>query len=163
VWVAEQSDTRAGFGGQILIYQGADLAGPNAANATPVRIDLGAETADLCRTATGANPVRPHMMAFTRTYSHAVLSFVASGHVVIFEAASRKPLTCMQTTVSETTKTRQAHAAFPAPDGSYILVANQNGKAAGTDRHRPCQGHVHAQRGGHARPRDVHHAERPPV
>ena len=26
------------------------------------------------------------------------------------------------------TGTRQAHAAYPAPDGSYILVANQNGK-----------------------------------
>jgi hypothetical protein len=34
----------------------------------------------------------------------------------------------LETTVSETTGTRQAHAAFPAPDGSYILVANQNGK-----------------------------------
>lgn len=55
-------------------------------------------------------------------------SFVASGHVVIFDAETRTPLSCFETTVSEITKTRQAHAAFPAPDGSYILVANQNGK-----------------------------------
>ncbi len=128
VWIADQSDTRQGFGGQILIYQGADLAGPGAANAMPIRVDLGAETADLCRTATGRDPVRPHMILFNADHTHAVLSFVASGHVVIFEAASRKPLSCLQTTVSEATKTRQAHAAFPAPDGSYILVANQNGK-----------------------------------
>src|SRR5688572_21988977 len=128
VWIADQSDTRAGFGGQLLIYQGADLGGPNAAQATPERIDLGAETADICRASTGSNPVRPHMLLFNRAHTHAVLSFVASGHVVVMDAAGRKPLACTQTTVSETTKTRQAHAAFPAPDGSYILVANQNGK-----------------------------------
>ncbi len=128
VWIADQSDTRPGFGGQLLIYQGADLSGANAAQATPARIDLGAATADLCRASTGSNPVRPHMLLFNRTHAHAVLSFVASGHVVVFDAASRRPLACMQTSLSETTKTRQAHAAFPAPDGSYILVANQNGK-----------------------------------
>jgi hypothetical protein len=126
VWIADQSDTRQGFGGQVLIYQGADLAG--GAQATPQRIDLGAETADLCRASTGTNPTRPHMILFNSSYSHAVISFVASGHVAIIEAGSRKPLACVQTTLSETTKTRQAHAAFPAPDGSYILVANQNGK-----------------------------------
>lgn len=128
VWIADQSDTRQGFGGQVLIYQGADLTGPAAAQATPFRIDLGAETADLCRAATSRDPVRPHMILFNRDHTHAVLSFVASGHVVIFDAESRKPLSCLQTTVSEATKTRQAHAAFPAPDGSYILIANQNGK-----------------------------------
>jgi hypothetical protein len=128
VWIADQSDTRPGFGGQLLIYQGADLSGPSAAQATAARIDLGAGTADLCRTSTGSNPVWPHMLLFNRSHTHAVLSFVASGHVVVFDAASRQPLSCMQATVSETTKTRQAHAAFPAPDGSYILVANQNGK-----------------------------------
>ena len=128
VWIADQSDTRPGFGGQLLIYQGADLAGAAAAKATPARTDLGAETADLCQKATGSNPVRPHMILFNQSQTHAILSFVASGHVVIFDAESRKPLTCLQTTVSESTKTRQAHAAFPAPDGSYVLVANQNGK-----------------------------------
>ena len=128
VWVADQSDTRPGFGGQLLIYQGADMSGPSAAQATPARIDLGAETADLCRSATGRDPVRPHMILFNQAHTHAILSFVASGHVVVFDAALRKPLACLQTTVSETTKTRQAHASFPAPDGSYIVVANQNGK-----------------------------------
>lgn len=128
VWTADQSDTRPGFGGQILIYQGADVTGPTAAKATPLRIDLGAETADLCRAATGRDPVRPHMLLFNRDHTHAVLSFVASGHVVVFDAQSRRPLSCLQTTVSATTNTRQAHAAFPAPDGSFILIANQNGK-----------------------------------
>jgi hypothetical protein len=146
VWIADQSDTRPGFGGQILIYQGADVTAAGAAAAVPQRVDLGAETADVCRASTGANPVRPHMVLFNQSHTHAVVSFVASGHVAIFDAASSKPLSCMQTTVSETTKTRQAHAAFPAPDGSYILVANQNGKrleridtnfATNTFRHNP--------------------------
>jgi hypothetical protein len=128
VWLADQSDTRPGFGGQLLIYEGSDLMGWRASKATPiVRLDLGAETADLCRATTNRNPVRPHMIAFNNTHSHAVVSFVASGHVVIFDAKRRKPLSCFETTVGST-GTRQAHAAFPAPDGSYILVANQNGK-----------------------------------
>jgi hypothetical protein len=129
LWVADQSDTRPGYGGQLLIYDGAALMGKNPAMATPkTRIDLGAETAALCHTATGRNPTRPHMVLFNQEHSHAVISFVASGHVVIFDAAARTPLRCFETTISSTTKTRQAHAAFPAPDGSYILVANQNGK-----------------------------------
>lgn len=134
VWIADQSDTRPaiggqpGFGGQLLIYEGSDLMGQDASDATPiVRLDLGAATADLCRASTGRNPVRPHMILFNNEHTHAVLSFVASGHVVIFDAEARKPLACFETTVG-TTKTRQAHAAYPAPDGSYILVANQNGK-----------------------------------
>jgi hypothetical protein len=129
LWVADQSDTRPGYGGQLLIFDGADLMGKDPASAKPTtRIDLGAETAALCHAATGRNPTRPHMVLFNQQHSHAVVSFVASGHVVIFDAAARKPLQCFETTVSTTTKTRQAHAAFPAPDGTYILVANQNGK-----------------------------------
>lgn len=128
VWLADQSDTRPGHGGQILIYDGARLSGKQPEQAQPsVRLDLGAETAELCRTATGRNPVRPHMILFNTRHTHAVVSFVASGHVVIFDAERRKPLQCFETTVGST-GTRQAHAAFPAPDGSYILVANQNGK-----------------------------------
>jgi hypothetical protein len=127
--MADQSDTRPGFGGQVLIFEGTDLMGPRPGEPAPTaRLDLGAETADLCRAATGRNPVRPHMILFNEQHTHAVLSFVASGHVVIFDADARRPLNCFEMTVSETTGTRQAHAAFPAPDGSYILVANQNGK-----------------------------------
>jgi hypothetical protein len=128
VWIADQSDTRPGHGGQILIYDGARLYGKQPEQATPsVRLDLGADTAALCRAATGRNPVRPHMILFNTEQTHAVVSFVASGHVVIFDAGRRTPLQCFETTVGST-GTRQAHAAFPAPDGSYILVANQNGK-----------------------------------
>ena len=128
VWIADQSDTRPGHGGQILIYEGSRLYGRHPEQARPsARLDLGDAAAQLCMAATGRNPVRPHMIQFNSEYTHAVVSFVASGHVVIFDAERRKPLQCFETTVGST-GTRQAHAAFPAPDGSYILVANQNGK-----------------------------------
>lgn len=128
VWLADQSDTRPGHGGQILIYEGSDLMGNAATKARPtVRLDLGEATSDLCRATTGRSPVRPHMLLFNHDHTHAILSFVASGHVVIFDAATREPLNCFETSVG-TTGGRQAHAAFAAPDGSYILVANQNGK-----------------------------------
>jgi hypothetical protein len=129
VWIADQSDTRPGHGGQLLIFEGDDLRAEHPEAAQPrQRLDLGGETGALCRSTTGRDPVRPHMLLFNADRTHAVLSFVASGHVVVFDAVTRAPLACLETTVSSTTKTRQAHAAYPAPDGSYILVANQNGK-----------------------------------
>jgi hypothetical protein len=65
VWIADQSDTRPGFGGQLLIFEGSDLMGNAAAKARPIlRLDLGAETAALCVGSTGRNPVRPHMILF---------------------------------------------------------------------------------------------------
>jgi hypothetical protein len=67
------------------------------------------------------------MVFFNRTNSHAILSFVASGHVVVFNARTREPVACLISSVGAG-GARQAHAAFPAPDDSYILVANQNGK-----------------------------------
>jgi hypothetical protein len=128
VWIADQSDTRPGYGGQLLIYDGKDLYGRHAARATPiVRLDLGGAVSDLCLASTGRRPVRPHMVLFNSEYSHAILSFVASGHVVVLDAETRAPLSCIETTIGST-GTRQAHAAFPSPDGSFILVANQNGK-----------------------------------
>jgi hypothetical protein len=128
VWIVDQSDTRGlDHGGTLYIFSGADLRGKAAASAKPSAvIDLGGETSALCRDKTGAAPVRPHMVLFNRGHTHATLAFVASGHVVVFDAAKRKPLDCVRTSQSPTG--RQAHAAFPSPDGSYILVANQNGK-----------------------------------
>jgi hypothetical protein len=129
VWLVDQSNTNGtAFGGTILIYDGDDLEGRRAASAGPVNaIDLSGATAGLCMASTGANPVRPHMISFNSTHSHAILSFVASGHVVIFNAETRAPLACIRTSTGAG-GARQAHAATPAPDDSYILVTNQNGK-----------------------------------
>jgi hypothetical protein len=128
VWIIDQSDSPGlKHGGKIYVFQGAQFAGgrtPDAAGATA--IDLGGAASALCRGRTGADPVRPHMVLFNRGFTHAVVAFVASGHVLVLDAATREPVDCLRTTQSPTG--RQAHAAFPAPDGSFILVANQNGK-----------------------------------
>ena len=127
VWLIDQSDSPGkNFGGTLYIYDSGDLAASGASTVPRERIDLAGDVATLCNSSTGANPVRPHMLLFNRDHSHAVLSFVASGHVVVFDASSRRPLSCTRTTQSPTG--RQAHAAYPAPDGSFIVVANQNGK-----------------------------------
>ncbi|MDQ3256339.1 MAG: hypothetical protein M3R15_21030, partial [Acidobacteriota bacterium] len=129
VWLVDQSDSFGKtYGGTIHIYEGSDLNGRDASSATPTDVlDLSDATAALCVTQTGANPERPHMLFFNAAHSHAILSFVASGHVVVFEAATRTPVACVRTSVGAGGQ-RQAHAATPTPDDSYILVANQNGK-----------------------------------
>ena len=93
----------------------------------PEKIDLGVGAAVLCLDKTGANPVRPHMIAMNASQSHAIISFVASGHVLIMDARTRTPIDCIRTSVGAG-GARQVHFAIPSPDESYIAVANQNGK-----------------------------------
>lgn len=128
VWAVDQSDSPGyAYGGTLYVFEGDSLAGEGAADAMPHdRVDLGGATARLCMEETAANPVRPHMLLFNTENTHAVISFVASGHVVIMDASTREPLGCFRSTESPTG--RQAHAAFPSPDGSYVIVANQSGK-----------------------------------
>ena len=126
VWLVDQSNaTGLAYGGKIYIYP--DTALTATAAPVPAVIDLAGETAALCLASTAGNPARPHMLFFNAAQTHAVLSFVASGHVVIFNAVTRAPLACLRTSAGAG-GSRQAHSAFPAPDGSYIAVANQNGK-----------------------------------
>jgi hypothetical protein len=130
VWIVDQSGTHpgnpSGPGGTLHIFDGPGLMGEAAASAEPTRrIDLGALVSAPCAP-TGKVPVRPHMILFNQAHTHGILSFVASGHVVILDADSRTPLACFL--MSQSGTGQQAHAAFPAPDGSYIVVANQSGK-----------------------------------
>jgi hypothetical protein len=130
VWVVDQSGTQAGTpsgpGGTLHIFDGPTLMGASAESAQPSdKIDLGPLVSGVCA-ATGKVPVRPHMILFNREHTHGILSFVASGHVVIFDAESRTPVACFL--MSQSGTGQQAHAAYPAPDGSYIVVANQSGK-----------------------------------
>ena len=100
----------------------------DAATATPEVVDLGGATSGLCMSETGAFPVRPHMLSFSPgRSSHAIISFVASGHVVFLDAETRQPVKCFRTEVGAA-NARQAHAIYPTPRGEYMLVANQNGK-----------------------------------
>lgn len=127
VWLVDQSNTAGtSFGGTIYIYDD-EAVRQDAATAVHEVVNLGAATASLCLLQTGAVPVRPHMLTFNSSNTHAVLAFVASGHVVIFDAATRTPVQCFRTEPGAG-GSRQAHAVWVAPDESYILVANQNGK-----------------------------------
>jgi hypothetical protein len=128
VWLIDQSNnTGTTFGGKIAIYDGPALAASPQLATPASTIDLGAATSALCMARTGANPVRPHMLFFNEKHDRAVLAFVASGHVVVFDAERRTPLACVRTSAGAA-GARQAHAAIPSPDNSYILIANQNGK-----------------------------------
>jgi DNA-binding beta-propeller fold protein YncE len=84
-------------------------------------VDLGGAARALCLAQTGSAPRRPHMFFFSANHSHVVLSFVATGHVLFMNAATRAPIACIDVGV-------QAHAAVLAPDQTYVVVANQNGK-----------------------------------
>jgi hypothetical protein len=129
VWAIDQSNSSGrAFGGTLYIWEGHDLENAHlAATATPVRIDLGGAAAELCLAQTGAYPVRPHMMAMSPAQTHAIISFVASGHVLFMDAAARLPVACFRTSPGAG-GARQAHMATPSPDGTYVTVANQNGK-----------------------------------
>lgn len=131
VWLVDQSNTNPTssaptYGGRIHIYDGSDLR-RDASSAEAEVIELSGQTAGLCRATTGANPVRPHMIYFNARQTHAVLAFVASGHVVIFDAKKREAVACFRSEVGAG-GARQAHAAVPTPDDRFIIVANQNGK-----------------------------------
>jgi hypothetical protein len=128
VWLVDQSNSNGKtYGGTIYIYDGEDLI-KNTSNATATDvIDLGGAVSTMCMESTSANPVRPHMLVFNSDDSYASLSFVASGHVVFFNARTRQPLACFRTEPGAG-GARQAHAVWATRDDRYVLVANQNGK-----------------------------------
>jgi hypothetical protein len=100
VSVVDQSNSLGTtFGGTIHVFDGSDRAGAKAERAAPMHvIDLAGATAALCTGATGAAPVRPHMLFFNTARTHALLAFVASAHVVVFDAATRAAVTCGRST-----------------------------------------------------------------
>ena len=126
IWAIDQSNSPGKtFGGTLYIYDGKRLE--RGAEALVDRIDLGEAAAQLCFAKTAANPVRPHMIAMNASQSHAIISFVASGHVLIMNAQTREPIDCIRTSIGAG-GARQVHFAIPSPDETYIAVANQNGK-----------------------------------
>jgi YVTN family beta-propeller protein len=129
VWAIDQSNSPGkSYGGTIHIWDGHVLENAQlAAEAESEAIDLGGAAAQLCFAKTGANPVRPHMLAINASQTHAIVSFVVSGHVLFLDAATREPLDCIRTSVGAG-GARQVHFAIPSPDETYVAVANQNGK-----------------------------------
>jgi len=110
----------------VYIWDGHDLEN-KAKTAIPEKVDLGVGAAAFCLALTGANPARPHMLTMNASNTHAIISFVASGHVLFLNAKTRQPVACIRTSVGST-GARQVHQSFPSPDETYVAVANQNGK-----------------------------------
>lgn len=129
VWAIDQSNSPGlTFGGTLYIWDGPALEQANAAaDVAPERIDLAGDAAALCFAKTEANPVRPHMLAINPSQTYAIVSFVASGHVLFLDAATRQPVDCIRTSIGAG-GARQVHFAIPSPDEAYVSVANQNGK-----------------------------------
>ncbi len=128
IWLLDQANTHDSdnngsldSGGHLYIYQGDDFAGNGVPNPTPLKIDLGGAISETVKTATGTAPVRPHYISFNPTGTHAVITFVATGHLIVIEAATRQLVYSVDVGA-------QAHAANVSPTNDYILVANQNGK-----------------------------------
>jgi DNA-binding beta-propeller fold protein YncE len=67
------------------------------------------------------------MLAINPSQTHAIISFVGSGHVLFMDAKTRVPVACFQTSAGAG-GARQAHMSAPSPDETYVTVANQNGK-----------------------------------
>jgi hypothetical protein len=136
VWLTDQNNT-AGFsaaaprgthGGRGVIYDGADLDNPAGPVDAPTVLDM----ANLFAVGgpnnpTGAPVVRPHMVATSPNQRFVALAFVASGHVAIFDGATKQPLALFRMSPGGG-GARQAHAAEWLRDGSALIVANQNGK-----------------------------------
>lgn len=129
VWAIDQSNSPGKtYGGTLYVWNGRDLENRHRApRAQAEKVDLGGGASDLCLATTGAVPVRPHMMAMSPDQTHAVVAFVATGHVLFIEATTRRPVACFRMSPGAG-GAQQAHMATPSPDGTYVTVANQNGK-----------------------------------
>ena len=128
VWAIDQSNSPGkAYGGTLYIWDGHALENMADASAQPEKIDLGGAASEFCLARTGANPVRPHMMAINASRTHAIVSFVATGHVLFLDAGTRQPVACFRMSAGDA-GARQAHMATPSPDETYVTVANQNGK-----------------------------------
>jgi DNA-binding beta-propeller fold protein YncE len=119
VWIIDQADA-ANDGNKLYIFSSA-IADEPRPGPRPARLP---EVVDLQAAAQGVGDgpgVRPHILSFNSTHSHAVIAYLVSRHVQVIRAVDRKVVASID--VGE-----QAHAAVPAPDDSFILVSNQDGK-----------------------------------
>lgn len=121
LWVLDQADTSPIGGGTLYVFDGSALAGERPSPAY---------TVNLAEAALGVGDgigKRPHMIAFDRSGTHAVIANVASGHVQIVRASDRKVTGSVRMTAGAGSAI-QAHAALVTPADDAIVVMNQNGK-----------------------------------
>ena len=121
LWVVDQAETTPTGGGTLYVYKGADLKG-----ATPAP----AYTVNLGEAALGVGDgvgKHGHSIAFNPAMTHAVISYVDSGHVQVIRASDRKVVASIKMTGSAAGPAAP-HASAVTPTGDAIIVANQGGK-----------------------------------
>jgi DNA-binding beta-propeller fold protein YncE len=121
LWVADQAETTPTGGGTLYIYKGADLKG--TAPAPAYAVNLG-EAALGVGDGVGKHP---HSITFNPTLTHAVISYVTSGHVQVVRVADRKVVASFKFPGSAA-GAAQAHASAVTPANDAIIVANQGAK-----------------------------------
>ncbi|HZG48786.1 MAG TPA: hypothetical protein VEY90_04645 [Thermoleophilaceae bacterium] len=128
VWLLDQQGADAnGSAGRLHVFHGGRLV-DDPSGAVPETVELGEAARTYCIEATASEPRRPHMLVFNGGdedgaggNTHAVIAYVASGHIAFLDADTREPVGCVDAGA-------QAHAAWPTPDQRHLIVANQNGK-----------------------------------
>ncbi len=121
LWVVDQAETTPTGGGTLYIYKAADLKG--AAPAPAYTVNLG-EAALGVGDGIGKHG---HSIAFNPAMTHAVISYVDSGHVQVIRASDRKVVASIKLTGSAAGPAAP-HASTVTPTGDAIIVANQGGK-----------------------------------
>jgi DNA-binding beta-propeller fold protein YncE len=121
LWVVDQAETTPTGGGTLYIYKGADLKG--TAPAPAYTVNLG-EAALGVGDGIGKHG---HSIAFNPAMTHAVISYVDSGHVQVIRAADRKVVASLKMT-GTAAGPAAPHATAVTPAGDAIIVANQGGK-----------------------------------
>lgn len=118
VWLIDQSDTFSSQGDGQLDSGGTIHVYKNTIHES--KIDLG-QFAEWIFEETGAYPKRPHYVEFNTCKTHAIVSFVLSGHVLIMDIKTHQPVYVVKVG-------QQAHTAIPSYTSKYLLVTDQNGK-----------------------------------
>ena len=121
LWVVDQAETTPTAGGTLYIYKGSDLKGPAPAPAY---------TVNLGEAALGVGDgigKHGHSIAFNPAMTHAVISYVDSGHVQVVRASDRTVVASIKMTGSAAGPAAP-HASAVTPAGDAIIVANQGGK-----------------------------------
>lgn len=148
VWVTDQTNSmgisgtsnNGTHGGFLRIFDGADLDN-NPMTAVPTVLDMGAMYPTALAD-TGSNVIRPHGTMASPNGNYMAVSFVVSGHIAIIDARTKTAVALFITTATKngnldgaglaisgsTASGRQNHLALWTPDGSKLIIANQNGK-----------------------------------
>ena len=163
VWIADQSDTRPGFGGQLLIYEGSDLTGKKAAQRDADRAARSGRGHR--RSVPGGDRQKPRAPAHDLVQQRAH----ARGAVLRRQRTCRD-LRCRGAQAAELLRDdRRQHqdasgARGVSRAGRLVHPRRQpERQAARAHRHQLHDQHVHAQRRRHARSDDLHDAERAAV